>query len=89
MSDSELQQPDFESVRTRLAEIADAVDDENLPLDDALDLYEEAVALGLKATDLLEIGVAADEEESEEVASENPDDAESSDDPENTGVAAD
>ena len=51
------QQPDFASVKTRLAEIADAVDDEALSLDDALDLYEEAVALGLKASDLLETGV--------------------------------
>ena len=49
--------PDFESVKRRLAEIADAVSDDSLPLDDALDLYEEAVALGLKASDLLEVGV--------------------------------
>ena len=47
-----------------MAEIADAVDDESLSLDEALDLYEEAVALGLKASDLLEAGIAppADEE---------------------------
>ena len=63
MSNSEQQQPDFESVKTRLAEIADAVDDENLSLDDALDLYEEAIALGLKASDLLETGVVIPEEE--------------------------
>ena len=55
-------QPDFESVKTRLAEIAEAVDDESLSLDDALDLYEEAVALGLKASDLLETGVVVPEE---------------------------
>ena len=49
---------DFESVKARMAEIADAVDDEGLSLDEALDLYEEAVALGLKASDLLEVGIA-------------------------------
>lgn len=63
------QSPDFKSVKMRLAEIAEAVDDENLSLDDALDLYEEAVALGLKASDLLEVGItpqeAAEEEQQE------------------------
>ena len=48
---------DFEAVKTRLAEIADAVGDDSLSLDDALDLYEEAVALGLQAGDLLETGI--------------------------------
>ena len=62
MSDDLRQAPDFESVKTRLAEIADAVEDEGLSLDAALDLYEEAVALGLQASDLLEIGIAAPEE---------------------------
>lgn len=56
--DGNEQASDFESVKNRLAEIADAVDDENLPLDDALDLYEEAIALGLQASDLLETGIA-------------------------------
>lgn len=55
------ERPDFESVRNRLAEIADAIDDEGLPLDDALSLYEEAVALGLQASDLLETGIEAPE----------------------------
>ena len=54
---------DFESVKERLAEIAETVADENLSLDDALDLYEEAVSLGLKASDLLEVGVGLPEEE--------------------------
>ena len=65
MTDSNEQKPDFESVKNRLAEIAEAVDDENLSLDDALDLYEEAVSLGLKASDLLETGVVVPEEEPE------------------------
>ena len=57
------QTPDFAAVKNRLAEIAEAVDDESLSLDDALDLYEEAVSLGLKASDLLEVGVGLPEEE--------------------------
>ena len=65
MSDDVRQAPDFESVKTRLAEIADTVEDEKLSLDDALDLYEEAVALGLKASDLLEIGIDPSESPAE------------------------
>lgn len=61
------QTPDFKSVKSRIAEIAEAVDDENLSLDDALDLYEEAVALGLKASDLLEVGITPEEEAEETV----------------------
>ena len=44
----------FEAVKTRLDEIVDAVSDDELALDDALALYEEAVGLGLRASDLLE-----------------------------------
>lgn len=56
------QPADFQAVKDRLAEIADAVDDESLSLDAALDLYEEAVALGLQASDLLESGIVPPEE---------------------------
>ena len=38
----------FEAVKTRLDEIVDAVSDDELALDDALALYEEAVGLGLR-----------------------------------------
>ena len=48
---------EFEAVRKRLEEIAREVDDEEISLDDALDLYEEAVKLGLAASSLLEVGV--------------------------------
>lgn len=44
----------FESVKSRLDEIVDAVNSDDLPLDDALALYEEAVGLGLRASNLLE-----------------------------------
>ena len=56
---------DFGGVKERLEEIAQAVSDESLPLDEALDLYEEAVALGLKASDLLEEGIRVDQAELE------------------------
>lgn len=54
---------EFASVRRRLEEIAHAVDDPELSLDAALDLYEEAVSLGLRASDLLEVDLTADEEQ--------------------------
>lgn len=48
----------FEEVKGRLDEIVEAVSDENIPLDDALKLYEEAVELGLVASSLLEENLA-------------------------------
>ncbi|HAM16333.1 MAG TPA: exodeoxyribonuclease VII small subunit [Eggerthellaceae bacterium] len=53
----------FEDVRARLDEIVQAVSDDELPLDDALNLYEEAVSLGLRVSDLIEVGIDADSEE--------------------------
>lgn len=49
----------FEAVQSRLDEIVEAVGDESLPLDDALALYEEAVNLGLRGSDLLEENIEA------------------------------
>ena len=60
MANSERTQ-DFEAVKLRLEEIADAVSDESMSLDDALDLYEEAVTIGLQISDLLEDGIVVDE----------------------------
>ena len=51
----------FAGVKTRLSEIVDEVSNDALSLDDALALYEEAVTLGLRASDLLEAGIDADE----------------------------
>lgn len=51
----------FEELNTRLKEIVEAVGDESLPLDDALALYEEAVTLGLRASDLLEENIQTHE----------------------------
>ncbi len=49
----------FSQVNDRLKEIAAQVDNEDLPLDDALSLFEEAVKLGMQASDLLEEDLAA------------------------------
>ena len=64
----------FAGVKTRLSEIVDEVSNDALSLDDALALYEEAVTLGLHASDLLEAGIDADADAEDEAASENPDD---------------
>lgn len=67
---------EFEAVKNRLEEIARLVDDDDLPLDDALDLYEEAVKLGLEASSLLEVGIVVEEEptsEPEGVSGTDPD----------------
>ena len=53
---------DFEAIKLRLEEIVTAVSDESIPLDDALDLYEEAVELGMRISDVLEDGIEVDEE---------------------------
>ena len=60
----------FEAVQARLDEIVQAVSDEGIPLDEALDLYEEAVSLGLRASDLLEEGIQVADE-----AAQDPEDA--------------
>ena len=69
---SEANTESFEEVTRRLDEIVDAVADDDLPLDDALKLYEEAVQLGLRASSLLEENLQEnnalyDEERSEDV----------------------
>ena len=67
----------FEAVKTRLDEIkVDAVSDDELALDDALALYEEAVGLGLRASDLLEDNIETQQsvEGADEVSDEPSDD---------------
>ena len=61
---------DFASVKSRLDEIVKAVSDDEMPLDEALDLYEEAVALGMRASDLLEEGIVVEEEQAQDEAAE-------------------
>lgn len=52
----------FAGIRDRLEEIAAQVRADDLPLDSALDLYDEAVKLGMKATEMLE-SIDADEQD--------------------------
>ncbi len=49
----------FESTRARLEEIAEEVKSDDITLDEALALYEEAVNLGLAACDLSEQDILA------------------------------
>ncbi|MDO5042388.1 MAG: exodeoxyribonuclease VII small subunit [Slackia sp.] len=58
----------FTDIRDRLDEIANQVRGDDMPLDAALDLYDEAVKLGMKATELLETIEEGDHAESEEEA---------------------
>lgn len=44
----------FEQIKGRLDKIVDAVSAEDLSLDEALELYEEAVQLGMRASELIE-----------------------------------
>lgn len=44
----------FAAVKSRLEEIVEVVTDESTSLDDALELYEEAVKLSMKASQVLE-----------------------------------
>lgn len=60
MSDSDLS---FEELRIRLDEIVEAVSDEALPLEEALDLYEEAVGIGLQASRIMEEGITTHDAE--------------------------
>lgn len=56
----------FSEIRGRLDEIAKQVGSDDIALDTALDLYEEAVKLGMKATELLETIDAAEPSTDEE-----------------------
>lgn len=64
----------FDRVKGRLDEIVEAVSDENISLDDALKLYEEAVQLGLAASSLLEenLDQSNAQYDEEDAVDENP-----------------
>ncbi len=63
----------FEDVKVRLDEIVEAVSSDDISLDDALKLYEEAVELGLVASSLLEENLeASNAAYDEEQASDQP-----------------
>ena len=81
--------PTIEDVRNRLDEIVAAVSDESVDLDEALGLYEEAVALGLAACDLNTAELVLDEEEREATAGDAKAEAEVSDADANGAAALD
>lgn len=68
----------YREVKERLDQIVDAVSADNLPLDDALALYEEAVKLGLRASDLIEQDTEAHDLEEEAAEEGAPGSAEGS-----------
>lgn len=85
----------FESVKERLDEIVEAVNDEDMSLEAVLDLYEEAVSLGMQASSILEenIGIGKDgfveaEEEGAEEA-EAPQDEQASSDATESNMSSD
>lgn len=70
----------FEKVKLRLDEIVDAVGSNDLPLDEALALYEEAVSLGLRASDLLETNIEEHDLQNEALTAAGEDEARRQDD---------
>ena len=62
------EQKSFEEVKTRLDEIVTVVSDDAISLDQALDLYEEAIKLGMQVSAQLEVGIS--DEQVEEAVSE-------------------
>jgi len=69
----------YASVKERLDEIVEAVGDENISLDDALSLYEEAIQLGLQVSNLLEEDIS--EEQAASLLEEQTDEGGLDDDP--------
>ncbi len=54
---------DYSQVKERLDVIVDKVTDENTSLDEALDLYDEAVKLASAASNLIEVDTEVDAED--------------------------
>ncbi len=63
----------FEDMKLRLDQIVAAVSDEDLPLEDALGLYEEAVGIGLAASRIMEEGIAAQDDAAQAPSSDGGD----------------
>lgn len=53
----------YEQLKERLDQIVEAVSADDLPLDEALELYEEAVKLGMRASELIEQDARLDQSE--------------------------
>lgn len=53
----------FDSLKQRLAEIVSEVERDDISLDDALSLYEEAVSIGIAACDASELDIPQEQEQ--------------------------
>ena len=63
---------DYEKIESRLKEIEQTITTENLDMDESLKLYEEAVDLGMKASQTIENNVLVDmNNETEEESQDN------------------
>lgn len=74
---------DYEKIEGRLKEIEEKVSSEKLDMDESLKLYEEAVDLGMKASQTIEQNVLGDQaEEDAEGESEETAEGEAATEPE-------
>ncbi|MGI6045839.1 MAG: exodeoxyribonuclease VII small subunit [Eggerthellaceae bacterium] len=60
----------YQEIKPRIDEIAEKVNDPAIPLDEALDLYEEAAQLVLRVSSLLETDITAEETQGLDIDSE-------------------
>lgn len=56
-----MEQNSFSDINARLSEISNDVAREDISLDDALELLEEAVSLGMRASNVIEETISEDE----------------------------
>lgn len=56
----------FDSLKQRLEEIVSEVERDDISLDDALSLYEEAVGIGIAACDASELDIPQEQEQEQE-----------------------
>lgn len=61
----------FEDIKQRLDQIVERVSEDDIDLDEALTLYEEAVKLGVAACDASEFDTESEEAEAENIEAEN------------------
>lgn len=61
----------FENIKQRLDQIVERVSEDDIDLDEALTLYEEAVKLGVAACDASEFDTESEEAEAENIEAEN------------------
>jgi len=80
----------YAEVKSRLDQIVEAVQDENISLDEALSLYEEAIKIGSRVSDLIEQDISLDIEAAEQVDGDVPAEiAQSTDNGEQTAAVQD